>query len=188
MARASHYAADLGHPFHVKVFPRRKLAKLLFRLKRLYQLVAATHNAHEVYVQQRFRSEFVPFAEAVARGAKRGFELAPVGPARFAGWVTRRGGQAAGVLNRLVEVLLGFAGGGLVENYASLSPFDAEDSAKTTSRLERGALEVLFHDPGDPALEALDRLTAPLLEEVGVTLGALFRAGVEAARTARSRF
>ena len=72
VARATHYLADLGHPFHTKAIPYQLLYKAFGKIKNLFQELAAMHNGHEVYAQYRFRTEFLPYKQNLIQGFIQG--------------------------------------------------------------------------------------------------------------------
>ncbi|MHA1731765.1 MAG: hypothetical protein ACTSU5_07460 [Promethearchaeota archaeon] len=170
LSRATHYLADLGHPFHIKVIPYRKLFRYLTRPKKLYRVLAATHNSHEVFTQSLFRAGDPDFARALVDGSEEGAR----GPGDLLGEIRGYKRRAARKLNPIVDAQLKYFGERLVEEYDGMDEDTGEDSTTVTMRAERGAHAVLFGDPNNPGLEIMRATTVELLRDVGRVLGKLY--------------
>nr|MBP7342774.1 hypothetical protein [Syntrophaceae bacterium] len=55
LARAGHYLADLGAPFHVRAMPGFYLLRNIFSRGELFHTVTALHQSYEIFVERRFR-------------------------------------------------------------------------------------------------------------------------------------
>lgn len=188
LSRATHYLADLGHPFHSKVIPYRKLFRYLFSPKKLFRVLAATHNSHEVYTQARFREGFAPFKKALEEGSRAGFEEGVAASAQIGSHNEGDGSggllraallpyrkKAAKQLTPIFNAQLEHFGKPLLDAYEVIEQVDADmDSSKSTMLAERHAHEVVFADPANPVLAILDEITTRVLRDVGRALGLLF--------------
>ncbi|MEW6264769.1 MAG: hypothetical protein AB1641_16980 [Thermodesulfobacteriota bacterium] len=170
LSRATHYLADLGHPFHVKVAPWTELVSFPWAAHRLFRRFSAIHQAYEMYAETRFRDGFVPFQEALVRGAQAGGD--PDGPsldAELRDYMAR----TAGSLDYIYRFLKNNFGPALEAVFTRMDEHPELDTAKQTMLCSADTVRVLFR-PGGPDLAPLDQVTANILTEVGRMLGRLY--------------
>jgi hypothetical protein len=173
LSRASHYLADLGHPYHVKVIPYRYLLKNLRHPKKMLHTLAAMHNSHEVYVQYRFRQGFTPFNDALQQGLMR----ASINNSSFILWreLKKYRKRSENRLSSLFLIQEQF-GSELFTAYDLIHDHPDMDLSKSTLLAEQAAQEIMFRPENSGLLEQLDEITIACLEDVGFMLGLLFRA------------
>ncbi len=169
MARATHYLADLGHPFHTKAIPYQLLYKAFGKIKNLFQELAAMHNGHEVYAQYRFRTEFLPYKQNLIQGSIQGYNehtdlIKNLNPYRD---------QSSRQLSPIYYILLKNFGSEFIQAY-TIDLKSPLDSSKQTLLGKKAAQKILFRNPHNPALPILDAITSHLLFNVGKMLGLFF--------------
>ena len=168
LARATHYMADLGHPFHTKVVPYRKFLKNILNKK----VLAAAHNGHEVFTQYRFRHGSPAFKQALMDGSKKGRYAQ--GDLMKVVKIYRK--KSAKLLSQMFNAVTEKFGKKFIQLY-DMNELNEEaqtmDLSKQTMLLEHNAQKFLFADPNHPGLAILDELTAKALEGVGYMLGFL---------------
>jgi len=181
LSRATHYLADLGHPFHVKVAPYSKLFKYLFRLKNFKKYLTAAHNGHEVYVQYRLRQGFSPFKKAIQRGSSQGSEEAKSQPIKKLENILQKIKEyrkhSAKLLKPMFNAIIEGFGEDLIAcyNVDELKPeYQKLDYSKQCMMMEHKAQKVIFRDEHHNSLKKLDHLTEDALYEVGYMLGYLY--------------
>ena len=181
LSRATHYLADLGHPFHVKAAPWCFLLKSLPSPHRMMQVLSATHTGYEVYSERRFREGFPAFRQALTEGACEGRSSRSDVFAALGGYIR----TARDRLNPIFRFLMDRFGRDLVDAYASLDQNSRVDAAEQTRKCSADAAQVIFRESNAPALQELDRMTAEILYDVGRMLGMLL-AGFAAGRPGRT--
>ncbi len=167
LARALHYLSDFGHPFHVKAMPYSVLPKFIKNKEALFQILAATHNGHEVYTQNRFREGFPLFRQALVSGSTRGFGSEK----NFFREMKRYRKGAARDLKPIYNALLTHWGDELVDIYAVMKQHGDLDSSKSIIHAQKAAQKILFSDHENPGLAILDRVTSRALERTGFMIG-----------------
>lgn len=168
LSRASHYLADLAHPFHVKVAPFRELLAFPWAAHRLFRRFSAMHQAYEVYTEMRFRQGYEPFRAALMEGAQAGDQDGAPLARKLPALIHRTAGQ----LNPIYGFLQKNFGAELETVFARMDDFPELDASKQTMMCSAETARVLFR-PGGPDLITLDRLTTLILTDVGRMLGRL---------------
>ena len=171
LSRATHYCADLGHPFHVKVAPTAVLIKSLFNLKKYFKIFAAAHNGHEVYTQNRFRMGFIPFKEALINGSLEGFNSKNL----FKKELCSYSKNAEKMLTSTYKTIINGYGNEFIDIYNVVHQNKEMDSSKSTILAESQAAKLIFKDPNSEILNTLDTITTKLLFRVGKMIGLLYR-------------
>jgi hypothetical protein len=169
LSRATHYLADMGHPFHVKSAPRWYLVKNLLRFRELFKVVSAIHTGYEVYSERRFREGFPPFREALLNGARQG--LASGGEVDAGLKEYMLGAKAR--LGPIFRFMLDQFGRELVDVYGSVRHDGASDVSNQTKLCSGEAVKVLFQEKHRDGLGFLDTATEAILFDVGRMLGML---------------
>ncbi len=173
-SRATHYLADLGHPFHTKTIPYSKMLKYFRRPKKLIKILSAVHSGHEVFAQKRFREGFLPFKEAIITGSQAGFESQKM----FLSEIEHYRQASAKLLTPMFNAIIDHFGDEFADVYDHHSiPPDLRklDYSKQTTFLENRAQAYLFADSGNPGLQILDELTEKALYKVGFMFGLYFK-------------
>lgn len=163
--RASHYAADLGHPFHVNLAPFKDMFKLFTGFKEFLKFLSATHTGHEAYVLERFRENFEPFKIALQEGARSASSYA----FNFDDALDPYRKKCSRMMSPIHELLIDNFGDDLMNAYDVVNDpqYANLDLSKRTSIARTGVVALLFKDPESEALKELDKLTAELLFNVG---------------------
>ncbi len=170
LSRATHYLADLGNPFHIKVAPSRKMITMLSRPKRTFKILSAMHTGYEIYVQQRFRQEHAAFKEALSFGVRQGAQA----DKNFFEQVDAYKKQASDSLSPIFNCLMENFGNDLINAFEKMNKYPDMDAAKQTMMCSKDAAGVLFKKPDHQAIRFLDNITTDLLREVGIMMGMLF--------------
>jgi hypothetical protein len=170
ISRSTHYLADLGHPFHVKVAPNRELLKLLVNFKNGFKIMTSMHNGHEVYTQYRLRSGFFPFKKAIIEGVQNG-ERDPESVLSKIYHYRKTSEKLQTPLYNAFKA--GF--GKQLFNVYNFSDDPNIDTSKLTFDCEREAEKVIFANPEQPDLATVDQITTRLLYNVGEMIGSLWR-------------
>ncbi len=171
LSRAIHYLSDFGHPFHVKAMPYSELPRFFSNREAFFQVLAATHNGHEVYTQYRFREKSSIFRQALVSGSVKGEESAR----NFLHELKRYRKAAARDLKPIFNALINHWGDELVGIYSVMKKHGDMDSSKSIIYAQKAAQEVLFRDRNNPGLAVLDRVTARALERTGFMIGLFLR-------------
>ena len=174
-SRASHYLADLGHPFHTKTVPYSKLLKYFGKPKKMMKVLSALHSGHEVFTQKRLRDGYLPFKEAIISGSKDGFDSNKNLSSKEIEYYRKKSARR---LTPMFNAMLKHFG----EEFANVydtdsipSELKALDFSKQTTYLENQAQHYLFSDPFNPGLNILEQLTEKALYDVGFMFGLLFK-------------
>jgi hypothetical protein len=181
LSRATHYLADLGHPFHVKASPAGFLLKNLFSPARTLQVLSATHTGYEVYSERRFREGHPAFRLALTTAASQGRAAGGSVYPELEGYIR----TARSRLNPIFRFIVRQFGQELIDAYASLDRNGLADVAVQTRMCSAEAAGVIFRDSNISALEYLDGITAEILKDVGRMLGMLL-AGFAAGHAGRA--
>jgi len=170
LSRSSHYLADLGHPFHVKVLPGSFLIKKLFSSYELFKIVSALHQGYEVYVERRFREGFPAFKQALLQGAREGQGTRLDVQKELRTYIK----QAEKRHNSIFHFFLEQFGQELIDAFQQMDRDSDLDVATQTNRCSADATKVIFKKTNLGKLNFLDRITAEILFDVGQMLGILF--------------
>jgi hypothetical protein len=171
LSRATHYLADLGHPFHVKVMPSSLILKSLLKPKKLFQTLTTAHNGHEVFTQYRFRTGYDLFKEKLIQGSQDSLESQKT----VLEYLPKYKKNAVDNLSALFKALFQYFGKDLIMAYENIDDNKDIDASKSTFLAEAQAQKVIFQDPNNPGLKILDEKTADLLYEVGFIIGLLYK-------------
>jgi hypothetical protein len=172
LSRATHYLADIGHPFHVRVFPRKISPLIAMRPKRLLALLSSLHNAHEVFTEEMFRRESASLRDALLEGSAR-VSLEPATPFRRDVDAYYRDSERKATA--LFDLMRKTFGPGLTRIYDGMDEHGDLDLAKRTQFVEEAARSFIFQDPPRQGLTDLEAFTASLLGRVGQELGRLLQ-------------
>ncbi len=171
LARAGHYLADLGNPFHVKVMPGSFLLRNIFARRDLQRRVSALHQSYEIYVERRFREGFEPFREALTAGAAKGRDSATSPDARLNGYIRRAEKRHKKIFNGLLREF----DGDLMDIFLKEDQSGASDAPTRAGRLAAQAAALLFGKDRPSSLTFLDDVTCDSLKDVGWMQGALLK-------------
>jgi len=174
LSRGTHYLADLGAPFHVKVFPYREFPRILISGKKAFQIAASMHNSHEVFTQHRFRTHFEPFKITLIQGASAGSQLPIQNEGEFIKYITTYRKQASKLLSPMYYTLWNAFGKDILE-VLQVDHESTVDSSKQLAATEIEVRKILFADLSHPALKTLDTLTSQALFECGKSIGIMLR-------------
>ncbi|NLX52309.1 MAG: hypothetical protein GXY72_09455 [Deltaproteobacteria bacterium] len=169
LARAGHYLADLGAPFHVRAMPGFYLLRNIFSRGELFHTVTALHQSYEIFVERRFREGFAPFAEALTRGAKEGQGAPEKLDARLKGYIERARSRQKKIFYHLHD---GF-GPELRAAFAPMKQGGGHDTASLAARCAADAVRILFKKEHQSRLARLEKITCGSLADVGWMQGAL---------------
>lgn len=169
LSRCTHYLADIGNPFHVKALPALYLIRHIASARDLFTTASAIHKSYELYAERRFREGFVPFGDALARGAAEGMRTVTDIDRAMAGYRGRAARRFAPIFNFFLDRY----GSGLVEAFRRGDPAGQEDASFHVARCAAEASRIIFGGSGASALGDLDGITPDILHDVGTMLGAL---------------
>ena len=170
LSRASHYLADLGHPFHVKPAPAKIMDQYRSSPEKLTRLISAIHQSHEVFAERRFREGFPAFGQALFSGAQAG---SAAGLEVFAALDVYMAG-AAERLSPIFNHILSRFGQELVAVFDRMDEYRHLDAMTQTMMCSEEAARVIFRADHRKDLEFLEQITTEILFDVGRMLGALF--------------
>lgn len=174
-SRATHYLADLGHPFHTKTVPYSKIFKYLGKPKKMMKILSALHSGHEVFTQKRLRDGFLPFKKAIVSGSQDGYESNKDLSFKK---IEHYRKKSATRLSPIFHTMLEHFGDEFADVYDTDSiPSELKtlDFSKQTTYLENNAQHFLFSDSSNPGLIILNELTEKALYDVGFMFGLFFK-------------
>jgi hypothetical protein len=169
LSRATHYLADMGHPFHVCAAPRGYLIRNLLNFRELFKTVSALHTGYEVYSERRFREGLPAFKTALMVGARQGAMSCHGVDAELRGYMGRAKGRHAPIFHFMRRQF----GRELIDVYGSVKHDGADDVSAQTKGCAGEAARVLFQERHLESLGFLDHATEAILREVGRMLGML---------------
>ena len=170
LSRATHYLADLGHPFHVKAAPFDFMLRTLLSPAKMLQTLSATHTGYEVYSERRFREGLPAFREALTSGARDGESSGGDVHQELNSYIETARSRLSPIFRHLIRRF----GQGLIDAYARVEHNSRTDIAAQTRMCSADASAVIFRESNASALGYLDNATAEILRDVGRMLGMLF--------------
>lgn len=170
MSRATHYLADLGHPFHVSAGPLKELFSWPFSAKKLFQKLSAMHHSYEVYAELRFRNGFEPFKDALIDGSKAASSSNEDLMRNLKTYQLKTKTRMAPVYRFLKDEF----GDELIDAFRKMDDYEELDASKQTMKCSADAAEVIFKKD-DGNLAWLDEITREILYDVGFMIGLLFK-------------
>lgn len=173
LSRSTHYLADLGAPFHVKVFPYREFFKIVRNSKQAFHIAASMHSAHEVFTQYRFRTNFQPFKETIMQGARAGSQISINNEKDFIKLIKDYRQNARKLLSPLYYTMWQEFGLDIMK-VLNLDRKSSVDSSKQIYTTEVAVQKIIFKNPSHPILSIIDNLTIEALKECGKIMGVLF--------------
>ncbi|MHA1682744.1 MAG: hypothetical protein ACTSUE_17525 [Promethearchaeota archaeon] len=169
LARACHYLADMGHPFHSKVAPLKDVIGIFFHPRSTFKLLSALHNGHEVFTQSNFRTGDESFKNALIRGSERSLES----KVSLDHEIKKYRKRAIKQLGPIVRALKTYFGSDFINIYNLVNRKSDVDVSKRTDKAEWAAQNYLFSNLSNPGLQVLEDITCNLLEDVGFMTGLL---------------
>jgi hypothetical protein len=169
LSRASHYLADLGHPFHVKPAPAKVMDRYCNAPEKLTRLISAMHQSHEVFAERRFREGFPAFGQALFRGARSGSTSAVDVFEALDGYMAGAAERLSPIFNHLLDCF----GQELVSVFDRMDEYRHLDAMTQTMLCSEEAARVIFRPDRVKDLEYLESMTTEILFEVGGMLGRL---------------
>lgn len=178
LGRAAHYAADLGHPFHVSIAPNRDIIKLIKNPKQFMVFTSATHTSHEVYVTRRFRQRSELFISSLQSGAQAGWQNPHASSlSHIKKWIKKYRNNASRGMILLHKIIMDNFGPGLIEIYQKIHKEEYKDMdlSKRTNFAKTEACDYIYTHGSQSVLGELDKITSGYLYHVGVALGILLK-------------
>ena len=169
MSRATHYLADLGHPFHVKPAPARIMLRHVMSREKLTRLISAMHQSHEVFAERRFREGFPAFGRALFSGAQAGSKAGLDVSGALDDYMKRAAERLDGIFNHILRRF----GGELVAVFDRMDEYRHLDAMTQTMMCSEEAARVIFRPDHVKDLEYLEQVTTEILFDVGRMLGGL---------------
>lgn len=178
LGRAAHYAADLGHPFHVSIAPNRDVLKLIKDPKKFMVFTSATHTSHEVYVTRRFREKSQLFISSIQSGAQTGFQEKKARSLSYIKkWIKMYRANASRGMSTLHKIIMDNFGPGLIEIYQKIhnEAYKNMDLSKKTNFAKSEACDYIYTHGTQQVMAELDKITSYYLNQVGISLGMLIK-------------
>ena len=169
LARCTHYLADMGNPFHVKVAPTGLLLRKMFSYTELFRIISAAHQSYEVYVEQRFREGFPAFKEALMQGAYEGNSVKHDIKAELSAYMRQSQNRQKPIFNFILKQF----GQELLDVFGHIDQKGKLDASKQINLCSANASRIIFDKSHSHALDFLDKITAEILFDVGKMLGIL---------------
>ncbi|MBD3352258.1 MAG: hypothetical protein GF364_12295 [Candidatus Lokiarchaeota archaeon] len=187
LSRASHYLADLGHPFHVNIAPIKEILKMFLNFKDFMKLISATHTTHEAFVLKQFRKNYRPYKSAIQKGAIEGMHSETI-PEEIIDFdsiydknikkeIKKYIRRSANRMQPIHKIMVDNCGKELTEAYSTIYQEEQADLdlSKRTIIARKGAIKILNRSLSGKEKERLNKITESCLFDVGKMFGLMFR-------------